>query len=193
MKIAVSLPKTMKAHPAVGWIRADRVSSEEALSDINSLSKENLRLKEELEAQAGRNDAASLNLAGLDEIIRMSGKYYRQGEHHRQQEWVVEPAWQELFAFIAPKLLTSPSEDAIETILKNAIFKASGVNGRLISWDDDFQIIKVQLLALGLVNVRYLKTVGGGMAHFWTLTPKGKTLMYQVCTVKSEREPVEEA
>lgn len=48
--VALSLPKTIKMFPAVGWVRADKVSSEELLIEINELRKQNELMKEQLAA-----------------------------------------------------------------------------------------------------------------------------------------------
>ncbi len=47
-EVALSLSKTIKMFPAVGWVRADRASSEELLSEINELRKTNARLQADL-------------------------------------------------------------------------------------------------------------------------------------------------
>lgn len=46
--VALSLTKTIKMHPAIGWVRADKVSSEELLEEINKLRKENTVLSAQL-------------------------------------------------------------------------------------------------------------------------------------------------
>lgn len=46
--VASSLPSTIKLFPAVGWVRANKVSNEELLSEINELRKENAALRKQL-------------------------------------------------------------------------------------------------------------------------------------------------
>ncbi len=46
--VALSLSKTIKMFPAVGWVRADKVSSEELLIEINELRKQNAELNKAL-------------------------------------------------------------------------------------------------------------------------------------------------
>jgi len=46
--VATSLPKTIKMYPAIGWVRGDSVSSSQQVDEINSLLKENKKLKEQL-------------------------------------------------------------------------------------------------------------------------------------------------
>ena len=43
--VALSLSKTIKTYPAVGWVRASNISSEGLLVDLNDLRKENAQLK----------------------------------------------------------------------------------------------------------------------------------------------------
>lgn len=45
--------------------------------------------------------------------------------------------------------------------------------------------ITIQLKAYGLINTKYTKTTKGGMALFWTLTPKGEQLMIESRVIKS--------
>ena len=46
--VALSLMNTIKLSPAVGWVRADKVSSEELLTEINELRKKNEQLQKAL-------------------------------------------------------------------------------------------------------------------------------------------------
>lgn len=46
--VALSLPKTIKMFPAIGWVRADKVSNEELLFEINELRKQNAELSKAL-------------------------------------------------------------------------------------------------------------------------------------------------
>ncbi|ASF44725.1 DUF4062 domain-containing protein [Methylovulum psychrotolerans] len=46
--VALSLPKTIKMFPAVGWVRANKVSSEELLTEINELRKQNQEMSKAL-------------------------------------------------------------------------------------------------------------------------------------------------
>ena len=46
--VALSLPKTIKMYPAIGWVRANKVSNEELLTEINELRKQNAELTKAL-------------------------------------------------------------------------------------------------------------------------------------------------
>jgi hypothetical protein len=51
--------------------------------------------------------------------------------------------------------------------------------------DQLFQTIKIQLQALGLVRIQWLRTTNNSMALFWSLTKAGKNLMVALRTVKA--------
>ncbi|HHQ6551481.1 TPA: DUF4062 domain-containing protein [Serratia fonticola] len=46
--VSVNLNRTITTFPATGWVRADRVASDEILSELNDLRKENEKLKKEI-------------------------------------------------------------------------------------------------------------------------------------------------
>jgi hypothetical protein len=183
--VALSLSKTIKMFPAVGWVRADRVSSEELLTEINDLRKQNTQLQKTL-ANIPTNPTNPIsNLAGLDESIELHGRHYYRGS---LSNWKATASWSQLFAFLAPYLMKHPNEAIIKNVLEEALFKISNSIGTSASLDDqDFQTIAVQLKSLGLVELQYTKTVQGGMALFWSATRAGERLMLELRTVRSKK------
>jgi hypothetical protein len=183
--VALSLSKTIKMYPAVGWVRADRASSEELLTEINELRKQNVQLQNELAEVPTAKPVALPDLAGLDESIELHGECYYSG---RRGTWKVRATWSELFSFIAPYLIKHPHEDMVKNVLKDALFDRSGSSGTTASLEDqEFQTISLQLKALGLVNLSYLKTVQGGMGLFWSATPAGERLALELKTVRTKQ------
>lgn len=182
--VALSLSKTIKMYPAVGWVRADRASSEELLTEINELRKQNAQLQSVLADVPAAKPAALPDLAGLDESIELHGEFYYDG---RKRNWKAKATWSELFAFVAPYLIKHPHENSVKGILKDALFDRSGSYGTTASLDDqEFQTIAVQLKALDLVNLSYSKTVQGGMGLFWSATPAGERLALELRTVRAK-------
>jgi hypothetical protein len=181
--VALNLSKTIKMFPAVGWVRADRVSSEELLTEINDLRKQNVQLQQALANVPTIIDAPIPNLAGLDESIELHGRHYNRGSPSR---WKASATWSQLFAMIAPYLIKHPNEAIVKGVLEEALFKVSNGYGTSPSLDDqDFQTVSVQLKALGLTELSYSKTVQGGMGLFWSATPAGERLMLELRTVRS--------
>ena len=95
-------------------------------------------------------------------------------------------SWGQIFAAISPFLLETPADSVVLFKLNEAIAAAFEKPLYSASLDEQsYQTIKVQLTALGLVDIRYLQSTTGAMALFWYLTPKGKNLMVRMRAIRS--------
>lgn len=188
-KVATSLSLTIMQSPAVGWVRANLQSTAESLQQENQLRKEVAELKDYvLKLEREKSEALALKeLASLDAefTIRYSHVCWSSISHHdihSNGELII--TWGNLFAAISPRLMDSPNEEKVRSIICNIVGEFKGITGGKISINkSDFDTIKIQLIALELVSTPYLKTVRGGMALFWQLTSKGRTLMMQLRTI----------
>jgi hypothetical protein len=181
--VALSMSKTIKTYPAQGWVRADRISSEDVLSELNEVRKRNEELVSELASARPQPRQALTNLAGLDEQIELSGTCYYGTE---RRDWSARMSWRDIFAALSPYLNQHPHATTVKGYIAEAAFERSGRNGRSPSLDDQvFQTISVQLRALGLVTTKYLKNVAGGMGLYWSVTAEGDRLMLELRTVRS--------
>ena len=116
--------------------------------------------------------------------FNVTGKYYH-NRHQSYYNFEAKASWREMFAAISPYLLQYPIEDYVKSILSKALLEKSDKEGSSANLDDQiFQTIKIQLMALGLVNVKYTKTTKGRMGLFWSLTPTGETLLLETRTVQ---------
>ena len=97
--VALSLSKTIKTYPAVGWIRADKAGNTELLSDINELRKRNEELEQQLSRSLQSATVTVPNLAPLEDSVTIFG--YTSPLSGRLR-WEYETTWRELFAMIAP-------------------------------------------------------------------------------------------
>ena len=180
-----NLAYATKTYPAVGWIRASKVASEELLQEINNLRKQN----DELRTRIAESSAEPMiqNLANLEEKIGLFGTYREQG--FLKQNWHVALTWQDIFSCVCPYLVQIPTDDYVKSLLAVYAFGKSGSNGYRCTDpeldDQTFRTIALQLQALRAVTVTYSNTVNGGRALFWQITPYGERLMLQLRTVKS--------
>ncbi len=181
--VALSLTKTIKTYPATGWVRASAQPATEVLSDLNDLRKENERLVAALAtANAEARPSPIANIAPLDGPYTVYGAV---DSPLGKRMWKVDTTWSEVFSHISAFLLTQPNEQGVELRLKREYFPRGGIGGLNSTLNDNcFETLKVQFLALGLVEVSYLKTTKGGMAHFWTLTAKGQRLMLDLRVIR---------
>ena len=188
-KVATSLSLTIMQTPAVGWVRANLQSTAEALQQENELRKELATLKNYVsQLEKEKEETKSLkNMSSLDDIItiRFTHVWWSTSIHQDVNKNYETPlSWGGLFESIAPRLMDFPNEDRARTIVEAILGEKNNITrGRIAINKEDFDTIKIQLIALGLIKVSYEKTVNGGMALFWQLTPKGNTLMMQRRTV----------
>jgi hypothetical protein len=181
--VTSSLARTIKMFPAVGWIRANKVASEDLLTEINELRKQNAQLL----STASEFRPTLENLAGLQDRIELFGTYYDR-YYRTEQTWKAELTWSEIFALVSPYLVRLPTDEFVKSILLSAAFAKSSAskdsNNRVLD-DQIFRTIAVQLQALGLVELQYTQTTVGSMGLFWSITPSGQRLMLELRTVKS--------
>jgi hypothetical protein len=174
--VSLSLLKTIKMFPAVGWVRGDAPASNKLLEEVNELRKENedLRSKISLQSQNPIFRIDVENIADLDHVFKVDviTKSPRLGDY---VEDAISIKFCNLFLGISSLLEVNTAESMIrsrmESILKNSV----GVSYPPIYIDDlSFQSIKAQFILLGLVDVKFLPTTHGNTALFWFITEKGK-------------------
>jgi hypothetical protein len=184
--VALSLSKTIKMFPAVGWIRASRAASVDILEEVNDLRKENAELRQSLEAFAALTAEPPVSdIAGLDEGFVLEGEYRKTGYNH-SYSWKATASWRDVFAAISPYLYEYPNDQRVKDILTGAMFDRSKAPGHSPSLNDQvFKTVTVQLRALGLIKTEYLKTMNNSMGFFWSLTPKGERLMVESRVVRT--------
>jgi len=180
--VALSLSKTIKTYPAIGWVRSNSIGDSSLLIELNDLRKENLKLKEELENNAPQNSNSisidSKQLADFDDEILVKGR-------GSNGSWEITLTWGRIFYILSPYLMQSPTDSNVNTYLAHNLSEELGKNGFSNRIDIDiFQTIKIHLSSLKLVDIKLLKTTQGGNALFWMLTENGKTEMMNIRSVK---------
>lgn len=189
--VALSLTKTIKTYPAVGWVRASNVANENILSEINELRKQNSDLQSTVEVleQKTSNSAAIEGIADIDSDYLVHGVYkvIRPGYSTREYTFECNVSWRKMFSLIAPYLIQNPNDSAVKHQLARSLkeFQTGSDSGSSITINDqEFRTIAIQLQAYGLIKTRYSKTTKGGMALFWSLTSRGEQLMIESRVVR---------
>ena len=189
-QVALGLSNAIKMFPATGWVRANRVATEDILGEVNEVRKENAQLKITLSKMASAALPPVVDMAGFDETFRLRGgsTTYSGGGSHSIR-WSVDATWSDLFAAVAPYLLETPSDSAVKTVLAKAMFARADASGSGPTLDDqDFKTVTVQLRALGLIKTERLATTDGGTGYFWTLTAAGENQMLQTRVIRTSTE-----
>lgn len=186
-QVAVSLLQTISQFSATGWVRANLPTNVESLQEINALRKELAETKAKL-SNVTTNNLKAVNLADYDEKIRLHGTCFTSANTQmREKNWECEISWKQIFMSIAPFLMDYPEDKAVFNLLSSIAYSYAPNNREYSPFIDrqDFQTIKIQLMAYKLVDVSYSKTTEGSMALFWGLTQLGKQMMIQWRTIKT--------
>lgn len=154
--VALSMSRTIKTHPAIGWVRANKISNESDLRAMIDLQKENERLRNELEQ---KNLTGTFNLpekvAGLDTQFTIHYRLYPLNIMEiNYQTGSITKSFSDIFSYISPLIFKT----AVEKTIKNKVneYLKSCVNrpsNRITIEDDDLQILILQYMALGLIEV----------------------------------------
>lgn len=201
--VSRSLIQLIKSTPAVGWVRANELADREATLELLQLRRRVEELQTELSRARISAPKGSEGLAQGDEEHSISFSFYATppGEY-QSKRWSTSftPSWNEVFACIAPLMI----HEATEPALKNALdgfaetenFERLREDKKLARHalqrfqigQDDFQTIKVQLRALGLIakndKARSVKDSG----TYWTLTPYGDEIMTQLRAIRRNQD-----
>ncbi len=205
--VSRSLVQLIKSTPAVGWVRADELPNKDAALELLRLRQRVEELESELARARTTAPKSSENLAQGEELHTLSYRLEaRDITTYVTTNWTgkFQATWNSIFASVAPLLINEMSDRAlkaafdnfvrdqnIERLQKNKDFKNSNLSGFHLD-EDDFQTIKVQFRALGLIakseKARTIKDV----ATYWTLTFYGDDTMTRLRAIKRTVVPEEE-
>lgn len=182
--VALSLTKTIKTYPAVGWIRANLVANEDILIEINQLRKENTELQGVVSELSNQQKPEIEGIADIDSSFTIHGNYISSISGSRYS-FEIALSWRKIFALISPYLIEHPSDSTVKSKLTTSVFELVDRDGLSPSINDqEFKTVTIQLQAYNLITTSYTKTVGGGMGYFWSLTKKGNQLMVESRVVR---------
>ncbi len=190
--VALSLSKTIKIYPAIGWVRGNMASNPELLNELNEIRKDNERLKLEI-AQLNQQFAPQhLNLASLDETFDFKLIYetvYHGGES-RTTVIPVKFTWNEILSAVGPILVEVPRDYDVQHRLGKVLYrleakKVEAPYGVEVA-DDDFHTIRTQLEAYGLISLNVSNSTKGGTVLHWQATERGKSEIAKLRTVKAK-------
>jgi hypothetical protein len=214
--VSRSLIQLIMNNPAVGWIKADQVASYEATKEILKLRQLVEDLRNEINsiritAPKGSDQLAQGNDIFIIHFIITAQKYsssnaWEMGEddsYNRKYNDELEISWNKLFSAMAPKLIDECCESDLRKFLntfintefkkaenrskiKSVIEKSSFDSCTIDVEQDDFQTIKIQLRALGLITMSQKKQRSiKDTDTYWTITPYGDEVMNNLRAIKN--------
>ena len=182
--VSRSVIRLIKDRPGIGWVRANLVPDEDTAREMLRLKTENEKLRADLERAKRERPKGTELFAFGDEKIELHFTY------RFPDRYQIEPVmltWNEIFAALGPLMLTGAAEASLKNKLveihtnRQEDVRLLGIVKEFIR-DEDFQKIKVQLRALGLIE----RTLDVAERVIWTLTPYGDTVLTQIAAIRSE-------
>ena len=199
-KVSRSLVKLIKQHPAVGWVRADQLPSDDVNQERLALRKKVEELEGDLaraqtEAPKGTEDLAQGDdqFQMLFEFSKHDGDFDFDGESHRAKAMA---RWNEIFYAVSPRMMDEASEGELTSELSTFIeartrpnvqnqFKGKVLKKFRIS-SDTFHTVLVQLRALGLISKSVRNRSVKDTQTYWKLTPYGDTAMTRLRAIRRD-------
>ncbi len=190
--VSRSLVRLTKTAPAVGWIRADDATESLAAPEVLRLRKRIEELESRLEEARSSAPAGSERLAQGDDEFSLDFTFSSTDAEAVSWKWTrsVNVSWDEIFYDVGPLMINEADDYQLRRAL-NATVEHRSANSRRgdkrlkdharlrefsIS-DHDFQTIKVQLRALGLITKSQRPRSIKDTHTYWTLTPYGDQVL----------------
>lgn len=204
--VSRSLVNLQRRHPGVGWVRGDVTTDKEASLQIVKLNKEIERLRSELDLVATQAPPGTEKLAQGDNSFELNFSFRARSRRQRGAYYdfteVMVTTWNQIFYEISPLLIHEATDADIRSKMNQFIYAQMhvevSVQEHMVSDEDinedalsnfsidenDFQTVKVQLRALGLIAKSEKNRSVKDSKGYWTLTPYGDHVMNQLRAIK---------
>ena len=193
--VSRSITQLIKNRPAVGWVRADAMPSEDTTSEILRLRDRIDELEAELQQVRTSPPKGTENLAqGKRKVtIRYIDTSWRAtlGTAEDGSKGRFECTWDDIFSAVAPVIIQPTPETELRLALTRfVILHTKGSEfvepGTFHIERDDFQTVKLQLRALGLIALAKKPTTSEDSDTYWVLTPYGDELMMRLRAIPGD-------
>lgn len=195
--VSRSIVKLIKSEPGVGWVKASFLPDK-------ALTEENLQLRKEVEVLRKRIESIRISAPeGTEDLAKdkdeIELQFSFQGYDSDTYKYygynaTIKVSWSDIFNRISPLMINEASETTLRSSLDELI-KAKSIQSvlqknpdlkkyaRIENFHlngDDFNTIKVQLLALNMIKKSEKTRSLTDKAAYWTLTPYGESEMFKL-------------
>ena len=200
--VSRSIIKLIKSNPAVGWVKADLLPSQEASKEILDLRSQVDELQREIKTINATAQKETVHLAQGEDEFEIKYTFHADqvisGHSFAFDTYSASfsASWSQIFARISPLMIDEASEwdlqhemdqmteeVNIESLQENPNLKEFPLNVFRIN-PNSFNTIKVQLLALKLITKSIRDRSRKDRSNYWTLTPYGETLMMELRAIR---------
>lgn len=183
-KVNSTLDFMFENYPRTGWVKANEISSAEANKEILDLRKENDELKALLAKSNEVEPDGIEDLQQGDDTINIRCGYDTMLGPKTEN---IETTWNKVISILLPQMVNECSEsDLYDSLISYCKYEICN-NASIFDFyvlDEDFQTIKVQLIALRIIKISERKRTSKDTDTYWTLTPYGNRLMMKLKALK---------
>jgi len=196
--VSRSLISLQRKYPGIGWVRGDLIPSKDASLEILALKKEIESLQKKLTEARTQAPDGSDKFAQSSDTIELN-YLVKSGETRYSAELYSEKfkiSWDEIFYWVSPLMIDEVSDAKLKESLDKLVVQKNLENLRkrkpfkdgkiyeVYLHSDDFQTIKVQLRALGLITKSTKSRSVKDIDTYWSLTPYGDEVMTRLRAIK---------
>jgi hypothetical protein len=203
--VSRSLVKAIRSSPAKGWVRADMAMTPEQLAELEQLRREVMELEADQATISDTPPPGTEEFTQGDDVTEIAflANASERGYVFEKQPFSgsVQLSWDRIFAAIGPAMFDEAAEGVLRKMLANLVeeeVKSSASledlrKKGLVVFDDwtveqdSWDKVKVQFVALKLIDKGKKRRGVNDKATYWALTPYGERY---VMRLKAERRPV---
>jgi hypothetical protein len=201
-QVSRSLVKLIKDKPRDGWVKASLMPSEDTTKEILQLKSDIELLRIELGKAKNVAPEGTENLSQGSDNAELSFRF-----NAHSSDWQKTPrdiayeskficSWDEIFAEISPLMIDEVSESALKSkvndFIQNKHFedlhkkfkKEDRFPQDFKIEDNDFQTLKIQFRALGMITESTKRRGVHDKNKYWTLTQFGDNVMTRLRAIK---------
>jgi len=199
--VSRSIINLIKTNPAIGWVKANMVPDESSLQEILKLKRRIEDLENQLQESSSKAPEGTELLSQGEDTFEISYSFKAVKDRNIVFGDIYKcsfiTSWNDIFYSISPLMIDEISEEGLreginlfirdmqkEDFKKDDTFKKYNKYGEFKITNSEFQTIKVQLRALGLIlkskRARSVKDTG----TYWSLTPYGDNVMTKLRAIR---------
>lgn len=184
--VSRSLIKLIKTKPRTGWVKSDKISSNEANLEILLLKQKIQELENQLQInQENKNN----ELLHGDDIFAILYGYKINGKGN----WLttkIDVKWNDIFSRTCAILIDEAKEEDYKTRIESYVHHLTKQDNpeyeNISVINDNFLSIIIQLKALGLIEKSIKKRSLKDTSTYWKLTSTGDELITKLRAIKRE-------
>lgn len=188
VQVILSLTAQIKRRPGIGWIRADQAVSPEYFKKLEGARSRIEELERQLEQVPTLPPPGTEELSSGKDAVELAYEYSH-GDYKVEVEDVQEVTWDWIFETIGPQMLQSEAtlsqlQNDLSKALRRRIDLKELKIQRFQLKPDSFDMVKIQLYALGFIQRSSRDHTVEDKSQYWTLSTYGEQYLTRAIAVR---------